>query len=227
MSITNIRFEHCSQQLIKKTPIWDHFLREIKSGEYAKCKWCEKILKTSGGSTSSLHKHISALHKMVMKPLKRAGSESLAELSTSSPEKRSNLKCSTITNYLIMGDNSIEAVLSRMTAEDGLPFRIFITSVEIRKSLNSRGFDVPKSATTIRDMVMRYGATIRQKYKVELESLKRQGKLFSLTFDEWTSSRSRRYLNINAHIQSKFWNLGLVRVRGSLPAECCIKLIEG
>lgn len=95
-----------------------------------------------------------------------------------------------------MHDNSFEAVLFRMIAGDGLPFRIFITSVEMRKSLISRGFDVPESATTIRDMAMRYGASIRKRYKVELESLTSEGKLMSLTFDEWTSTRNRRYLNI-------------------------------
>ena len=31
---------------------------------------------------------------------------------------------------------------------------------------------------------------------------------------------------MNVHIQNKFWNLGLVRVHGSLPAESCIKIIE-
>lgn len=132
-----------------------------------------------------------------------------------------------LTNYLIVrGDNSLEAVLARMTASDGLPFKIFITSDEMRKSLMARGFDIPKSATTIRGMVMQYGKIIQQKYKIEFQGLKSQGKRFSLSFDEWTSSKNRRYLNINAHIQCTFFNLGLARVRGSLPAESCIKLIE-
>ena len=28
------------------------------------------------------------------------------------------------------------------------------------------------------------------------------------------------------HIQNKFWNLGLVRISGSLPADKCIELID-
>ena len=56
--------------------------------------------------------------------------------------------------------------------------------------------------------------------------MKKQNRKFSLSFDEWTSLKNRRYLNLNVHIQNKFWKLGLVRVHGSLPAESCIKLIE-
>ena len=227
---TNIKFEECSKRLIEKTPVWEYFLRDNVSGEFAKCKRCEKILKTSGGSTSSLHKHIIFIHKIVLKPMKRFTSESAVTTSTGPPEKRCNLQSYTtmtsITNYLIVRDNTLEAVLSRMTSGDGLPFQFFITSIEMRKSLIARGFDVPKSATTILNMEIKYGTIIRHKYKIELQGLKYQSKLFSLTFDEWTSSRNRRYLNINAHIKCKFWNFGLVRVRGSLPAECCIKLIE-
>ena len=38
-------------------------------------------------------------------------------------------------------------------------------------------------------------------------------------------SRNRRYLNINVHSDEDFYNLGLARVNGSLPAEECVKLV--
>lgn len=161
---------------------------------------------------------MSSIHSVVIKSVKRLPPDSTTPLA-----KRNT---SSITNYLTVHDNSLEAVLARMTASDGLPFRIFATSVEMRKSLASRGFEVPKSANTIRDMVMKYGQSIRQKYKIELQGLKLQGKQFSLSFDEWTSTKNRRYLNVNVHIKSKFWNLGLARILGSLPAQDCIKHIE-
>ena len=50
-----LKFNECSQIVTEKTPIWKYFLREI-SGEFAKCKNCKKVLKTSGKSTSGLHK---------------------------------------------------------------------------------------------------------------------------------------------------------------------------
>lgn len=215
-------FHECSQSTIEKTAIWENFLRE-SSGEFAKCKICNKVLKTAGKSTSGLHKHLASMHSNIK--VKKGPS-----LDVEPPAKRINLGNSTssgsITKYLSFRDNSLEAVLARMTADDGLPFSIFITSIELRKSLVARGFDVPKSAVTIRDKVMKFGYSIRQKCKSELQKIKADGKRFSLTFDEWTSNNNRRYLNINAHIKNQFWNLGLTRVRGSLPAESCIKLIE-
>ena len=51
-------------------------------------------------------------------------------------------------------------------------------------------------------------------------------KKFSLTFDEWTSVRNRRYLNIILPSTNTSWNLGLSRVMESVPAEKCVELIE-
>lgn len=45
-------------------------------------------------------------------------------------------------------------------------------------------------------------------------------------FDEWTSTRNRRYMNVNAHDDQDTWNLGLKRIVGSMDAEKCVKLLE-
>lgn len=42
-----------------------------------------------------------------------------------------------------------------------------------------------------------------------------------MTLDEWTSGARRRYINVNLHTENKFWNLGLVKIRGSCTAEAC------
>ena len=106
-------------------------------------------MKTSGGSTSSLHKHLK-LHSIEINQLKRPCNDTVAEI----PAKK------LITNYFVQNDNSLESILARMTSSDGLPFRFFITSMEERKSLIARGFNVPKSATTIRNMVIDYGLNL-------------------------------------------------------------------
>ena len=56
--------------------------------------------------------------------------------------------------------------------------------------------------------------------------LKEQNQKFSLTFDEWTSRKNQRYLNINVHYKEKHFNLGLVRILGSCTAEHCVNLVE-
>ena len=69
-----------------------------------------------------------------------------------------------ITNYFKNNKNEkLSEVLARMTARDGLSFNIFIKSYDIREGLKARGFkDIPKSAVTIRNMVLEHSKIIKQ-----------------------------------------------------------------
>ncbi len=51
------------------------------------------------------------------------------------------------------------------------------------------------------------------------------GQRFSITLDEYTSLKNRRFLNINIHQKNKHWNLGLKRVSGSFPAEKAAEIV--
>jgi hypothetical protein len=76
-------------------------------------------------------------------------------------------------------------------------------------------------------MVMEHGEAIRAVVCQEIADLKNAGTRFSLTFDEWTSTRNRRYMNVNVHAAGRqIWNLGMVRVIGTMPAEKCVQLLE-
>lgn len=51
--------------------------------------------------------------------------------------------------------------------------------------------------------------------------------MYSLTTEEWTSNKKRRYINVNVHgNDGMFWNLGLSRIYGPAPAKVCAQLIE-
>ena len=76
-------------------------------------------------------------------------------------------------------------------------------------------------------MVLQYGDKIRKQIVTELSERIARGELFSLTFDEWTSLKNRRFMNVNVHsYDNVFWNLGLVRIKGSMPAEKCITYLQ-
>ena len=48
-----------------------------------------------------------------------------------------------------------------------------------------------------------------------------------MTFDEWASLKNRRFMNVNVHsYDNVFWNLGLVRIKGSMSAEKCITYLQ-
>ena len=56
---------------------------------------------------------------------------------------------------------------------------------------------------------------------------KEAGKFCFVTLDEYTSTRSRRYMNVNLHCDSHPVNLVLIRIKGSIPAERVENLLKG
>lgn len=199
--------------------VWHHFLTE-KSGQLAKCKKCSKEIKCVGGSTSGLHTHLKTIHGINLK--RKCDTSNAEEPSTSKQPKL-------ITSYFKSNKNEeLSKVLARMTARDGLSFNTLINSYDIRQGLSARGFEnIPKSSNTIRNMVLEYSKIIKNNVISEIANLKSQDKRFSITFDEWTSVRNRRYMNINVHSgQGILWNIGLVRATGSMPADKCLTLVE-
>jgi len=125
-------------------------------------------------------------------------------------------------------ENSLPATLSRLTACDGLSFTVIVKSKDLRRGLVSMGFSqLPTSVDSIKQQVMKYGQKVRSLVMANLERKKAEGQRFSLTFDEWTSTRNRRYMNINAHARDgEYWSLGLLRVHGSMSVDRCVTLVE-
>jgi len=55
-------------------------------------------------------------------------------------------------------EHTLQAVIARMTAREGLPFRVFVTSSDLCKALAALGFgNIPASANGVRFMVMEQG----------------------------------------------------------------------
>lgn len=116
-----------------------------------------------------------------------------------------------------------------MVALDGIPFLTFCTSLDLRAAIKARNLpeELPKTSTTVRKLVIDFANHVCQEQKIEITKLKETSHKFSATFDEWTSGGNRRFLNIIVHgIDSKFWNLGLTRIRGSMTAEKCVEIVS-
>lgn len=212
--------------------VWINFLVS-KDGSSAKCKRCQAILKTLGGSTKGLHTHLSTKHNIkVLADVNRARaatstpgtstSQGFENLNTAPPAKRMLLDDYFTKNI----DDTLDGVLARMIALNGFPFSVFITSDDLRKLLLAKYPDLPKSAVTIRKRVMNYSEKIRKQITAELKHLKKAGQRFSLSFDEWTSTSNKRYMSVNIHSFKKFWSLGLVPIHGSMTAENCLRILK-
>lgn len=101
------------------------------------------------------------------------------------PENDTQTKRTKIqTIYKLINDATLSAILARMTAYDGLPFSIFITSQDLRKSLTALGHTLSKSVTSIREQVMKYGLHVIERIKHDLILKKSNGEKYSITFNE-------------------------------------------
>lgn len=121
---------------------------------------------------------------------------------------------------------SLAATIARLTAVDNLPFSLFITSIELRKSLIARGFNVLKSKETIKAKFLEYYKKCKEDMKEEIKRIKSEDKKFSIVLDEWSSFSNKRYLNGIVHTSEKLFNIGLVRMRKSGTAENCVQYLE-
>ena len=156
--------------------VWFHFLIHVTEPE-AKCKECGALISCKGG----LHTHVKKKHNINL--LKRQTESSSNEQNDCLPKKAA----AKITNYLkAKNSDSLDEVLARMIALDGLTFNVISTSDEIRAGLRARNFVVPSDPKTIKFTVINYGKKLRNTVTVDLNKLKAEGKQFSLTFDEWT-----------------------------------------
>ena len=144
----------------------------------------QKVLKCDGRSTKGLHVHLKSIHESDVL-VERKNSETRQE---DSLEKRP--KITTIEQFV--KDTTLPAVLARMTAYDGLPFKNFITSIDLRNSLTALGYSLPKSVTTRREHVVKYGRYVFERIKHDLHFRKSKGEKFSLTLDQGFSTSGSR-----------------------------------
>lgn len=69
--------------------------------------------------------------------------------------------------------DTLAQVLARMSALDGLSFRVLIDSQDIRQGLIARGFwDIPETVDSCREIVMSYSGMVRQSMVDEFHRLK-------------------------------------------------------
>lgn len=148
------------------------------------------------------------------------------------------MKKSKISSYFEKVENKcLELYVSRLVALDGFTFSIFTTSADLRELFAAKGIffiihklgykELPKNHCDIRNIVLNYSMKIRSLIYLEIGNLKKSGEMFCISFDEWTSSANKKYMTLNIHgKESKFWNLGLIRMIGQYPATKILDLIS-
>jgi hypothetical protein len=94
-----------------------------------------------------------------------------------------------------------------------------------RLAFRALGYILPASSQTCRDQVVEYSLDIKKQLAQELDALKLDGARFSISFDEYTSVATKRFMNLNVHFEGGFHSLGMIHVHGTMPATKAIQLV--
>lgn len=191
--------------------VWDHFDRN-EDETSATCRLCGSAI-FSKGSTSTLIRHLKKMHS-IDKP----------DLDEEEPQRK-KMKQSTL-QFQTKSKISANEAFAELICKDGFTVNQVQKSRFVRKGLASENIDVPKSNNTIMKKVHEFYSEKRTSLISTLKKEKLLGMKWSISFDEWTSKRGRRYLNINLHGNERIDCLGMVRVFGSLTSARTEELIR-
>ena len=192
--------------------VWKHFLQS-KDLQLAKCKTCSKEIKCKGGSTSGMRSHLKLMHHIEADAMKQVSA-------------KVEQKVGKIDHFFVTQKDSSAVVLSELVAIDGLPIRVLAKIQPLRAALGAQGYHLPKDAKSIKAIIMKHCLEVKDIYKKQFEEMKKDKICFSITLDEYTSSRNRRFININVHVKNRHWNLGMVRIFGSMPADKAVTIVR-
>ena len=166
--------------VFKGSAIWEHFLYDT-TGQSAKCRYCGKVLKISGGSTKGIHTHIKSQH-----PDRYAGPSKVGASQDDWDKSRPAAKRPRpLDRYFSANtEDDLDSMLARLM-RDGIPFSVFCTSPDLRNLMAAKGFkQLPTGHEVIRNRVMRHCARLKCQVKQNLTAEITQGTRFSLTIDE-------------------------------------------
>ncbi|CAH0730301.1 unnamed protein product, partial [Brenthis ino] len=99
------------------------------------------------------------------------------------------------------------------------------------QDMKETGNKLPTTADTVRNIILKDFDKRKLEIINEIKIILSDEKKFSISFDEWTSNKNRRYIGLTLHSpnfarDSSFRNLGLIRIHGSMNAASCVQLIE-
>ena len=174
-------------------------------------------LKAAGSSTKSLISHLKSKHRIQVKRCYEIAAE----------DKQPILKVSRIESYFKSKKESISEVIARLVSVDGLTFNQIASSSLINRAFKTDGYSMPKSPQTIRDHFVKEFKNTLTTISEKVNTAKKNGDRFSISFDESTSVRNRRYMILNLRDGQSFQSLGMIRVKGSMKSEKAIELVQG
>ena len=116
--------------------------------------------------------------------------------------------------------------MAKLVAVDGLAFNQIASSKLLRRAFATHGYSLPSSRDYVKKVFMKQFAEIQSQIVTKIRDIKEINNRFSISFDESTSTRNRRFINLNLHFPVGLQSLGLIRVKARMVTEMAIKLVQ-
>jgi len=185
--------------------VWDYATKRknpTSKDLEGQCQDCNKIIKCSGNSTTTLKNHLKS-HGISF--------QKATESTTSNYENSSEKSRKTIIDFL--QQRTLKEIISDL-ATDGISIRAITRNKYICQSIARDGFKLPANESDVMKL-LHEDFDEKQKNMMETIKLKVASLVkFSMTVDEFTL-RGRRYFGVNLHIT---YTTGLIRIFGSCSA---------
>ena len=168
----------------KMAEVWEYY--ERVDDENAKCSKCNKLMSCKGSSTSGLNRHLTSIHNININKRKCIEQKEKNLSKTSINQQPSILS--------FTKRQSLQEIVAKLAALDGLSINTICKSQFIRQSLRSQNFNLPTQNKNVMQLVHNYFEIAQNIVIDKIMELKNNETKFSLTLDEWTSLKNRRYL---------------------------------
>ncbi|KAG5677009.1 hypothetical protein PVAND_006797 [Polypedilum vanderplanki] len=191
--------------------VWDFAIKRknpITKVLEGQCTRCNKVITCSGNSTTTLKNH-----------LKIHGINIEAQVTgTSKEEPITEKRTKTISDFLVR--KSLKEIVSDL-ATDGISIRAITRNNYIRQSITRDGFKLPATERDVMKLIHEDYIEKKAKTILLIKQKIDAGTKFSMTVDEYTTIRGRRFFGVNIHTSDDKVTIktGLVRIIGSCTAE--------
>lgn len=203
--------------------VWNYFTK--LESDKARCnqKCCKTVISHSKG-THGLIYHLKTAHNIMDNPAPAK------RIATDTPETAKRQK----TMFDYCNKPTLEEEVAKLIAKSNLSFNQVARTEFIRQSLATKypGRIIPQDGQGMSSLMMKFFEIAEEETKDKIKKLKDDGKKFSVTLDEWTSTSNCRYLNINIHYtvsaegKTSFFNLGLLKIKGKCTAEILVIMVS-
>ena len=117
-------------------------------------------------------------------------------------------------------------VVAKLVAVAGQTFNQIARSKLLRRTFAADGYSLPSSGDYVKKVFMKQFAEIQTEIVTKIREIKQTDNRFSISFEESTTTRNRRFINLNLHFLVGFQSLGLIRVKGSLMTERALEFVQ-